>query len=618
MPLMQQPATQRRLAAILAADVVGFSRMMGADEEGTLARLKALRAGLIDPAVAQFRGRIFKTTGDGILAEFPSVVDAVQCAAKVQTELAKRNAGEAAAAIERRIVFRVGVNLGDVIVEGDDLYGDGVNVAARLEGICEPGGVAVSASAYDQVRDKLKLAFVDRGEQTVKNIARPVRVYALDLRSHGVAFKRKLVFKFRPFPILVVVVALTAISSPLWMNRLKKPPEASAATIAVLPFANQSGDPKRDYFSDGITEDIINALGRFSSVRVSARNAVQPYKGRNASPTEISRDLGVRYLVQGSVRQADGRLRVGVELSDATKGTVLWSDRYDGEGREVFEIQDRIVKNVVGALAVKLTTLEQQRSAAKPPESMEAYDLVLRARELIQRNDRAPNREARVLLAQAIQLSPNYAEAYAALGDAEFQRALFGWIEDPAEALRRAEEAARRALAIDDPGASARAHGTLSNLYTFTGKFDAALDESNQAIELNGSDALAHSLRGGVLLWLGRIDESIAASETARRYDPRLPAEAAFNLSLAYYLAGRYREAVATADVPLAHSSTYAFVQAVRAAALAQLGNAEEARRAAEEVRRFEPFFKVKEFGVRLINPAHRDKVQEGLFKAGL
>ena len=614
MPLMQQPATQRRLAAILAADVVAFSRMMGADEEGTLARLKRVREEVTDPAVAAFRGRIFKTTGDGILAEFPSVVDAVRCAAKVQTEMAKRDAEPA----ERRIVFRVGVNLGDVIVEGEDLFGDGVNVAARLEGICEPGGVAVSASAYDQVRDKLKLAFIDRGEQTVKNIARPVRVYALDLRSHGVVFKRKLSFKFRPFPVLVVVAAAVAISTPLWMNRLKKPADASAATIAVLPFANQSGDPKREYFSDGITEDIINALGRFSGVRVSARNAVQPYKGRSASREEISRDLGVRYLVQGSVRQAEGRLRVGVELSDATKGTVLWSDRYDGEGKEVFEIQDRIVKNVVGALAVKLTTLEQQRSAAKPPESMEAYDLVLRARELLQRNDRTPNREARVLLAQAVQLSPNYAEAYAALGDAELQRVLFGWIEDPAEALRRGEEAAQRALAIDDPGASARAHGTLSNLYTFTGKFDAALAESDQALELNASDALAHALRGGVLLWLGRIDESIAASETARRFDPRLPSEAAFNLAAAYYLAGRYREAIATADVPLARNSNYAFVQAVRAAALAQLGNADEAHRAAEEVRRYAPFFSVKEFGVRFVNPAHRDKFQQGLLKAGL
>src|SRR5712692_5151677 len=271
MPLMQQSATPRRLAAILAADVVGYSRLMQDDDQATLRDLTERRA-LFAGRVAARRGRIVNAPGDSILAEFPSVVDAVECAADIQRELAVRDAAVPEA---RRMQFRIGVNLGDVLVEGDGIYGDGVNVAARLESLCDPGGVNVSASAYEQVRDKLKLAFVDRGEQTVKNIARPVRVYAIDLRSHGVVFKRKLSFKFRPFPVLVVVAAAVAISTPLWMNRLKKPADASAATIAVLPFANQSGDPKREYFSDGITEDIINALGRFSGLRVIAHSAVQ-------------------------------------------------------------------------------------------------------------------------------------------------------------------------------------------------------------------------------------------------------------------------------------------------------------------------------------------------------
>ena len=616
---MQEPAVQRRLAAILAIDIVGFSRLMGADEEGTLARLKRLRAELIDPAIAEFHGRIFKTTGDGLLAEFASVVDAVQCAAKVQTAIASREATEPP---DRRMTLRVGVNLGDIIIEGDDVYGDGVNIAARLEGICAPGSVAISASAYEQVRDKVQLRFIDRGEHAVKNIARPVRVYGLDLGAPGAAPKKAVgAAKNRRTAFAIAAIASIAVAAAAWLGlggRLTRPAQAPAATIAVLPFANQSGDPKRDYFSDGVTEDIITALGRFSGVRVSARNAVQAYKGRSASPGEISRDLGVRYLVQGSVRQAEGRVRVAVELSDATRGTLLWSENYEGEGKDVFEIQDRIVKNIVGALAVKLTSFEQQRAAAKAPENMDAYDLVLRARELMRASDRRRNREAMALLNQALQLSPNYAEAHAAVAFGEMQRAVFGWVEDPAAAARRAEVAAQRALAADDPGASARALGVLASLHTFTGNFDAALAEADRAIALNASDALAYSLRGGVLMWLGRIPESIAASEAARRYDPRLASEANFNLGMAYFFAERYRDALATFNESLRAEPELVFLQAGRAAAASHLGDAAQAAEAAAAVRRLDPFFKVDTYGNRLVNPAHRAKLQEGLRKAGI
>ena len=613
---MQQPATQRRLAAILATDAVGFSRMMGADEEGTLARMKALRAELIDPAVAEFRGRIFKTTGDGILAEFPSVVDAVQCAAKVQIGAAARAAAEPAP--QRRILFRVGINLGDVIVEeGGDLYGDGVNVAARLEGICDHGGVALSASAYDQVRGKVALEFVDRGEHAVKNIARPVRVYAVDLRAHGVAIRRKPLVSRRAAVLAMLLVLLISIPGLYFFGKSRKPADG-AATIAVLPFANQSGDPKRDYFSDGVTEDIINALGRFSAFRVSARNAVQPYKGKGATPEQVSRDLGVRYLVQGSVREADGRVRVGVELSDAMKGTLLWSERYEGAGKEMFDIQDRIVRDIAGALAGKLTALEQQRATSKPPESMEAYDLVLRARELLGRFERVANRDARAMAQQAIQLAPGYAEAYAVLAEAEYFRAVTGWVEDPEAALRRGEVLAKRALALGDPGASARAHGALGSIYTFTGKFDEALAESERAIALNPSDARAHALRSGVLLWLGRLDEAIASGEASRRYDPAMSSDAGFNLAFSYYLAGRFRESAETAGAAALRTPDIVFLEAVRAAAYGQLGQKDEAKRAADNVRRVDPFFKVERFGTRLANPAHQQLAQEGLRKAGL
>ena len=607
----------RRLSAILAADVVGYSRLMQQDDQATVRALTERRA-IFAGRVAAHRGRIVNAPGDSILAEFPSVRDAVDCAVEIQREIAARNAGMPGRG--ERMQFRIGINLGDVIVEDDgSIYGDGVNIAARLESLADYGGVALSASAYEQVRDRPGYRFADRGEQQVKNIARPVRVYAVDMSASGVTPRRKPLARRRALGIvaLVLAAAVALLAAPQVTKLLERQPAPQAATIAVLPFANQSADSKREYFSDGLTEDMINALGRFSGIRVIAYNTVRAYKGRTTTPDQINRELGVRYLVQGSVRQVGEALRIGVELSDAMKGTLLWSERYDGKGMQVFEIQDRIVRDIAGVLAVKLTALEQQRTAARPPENLEAYELVLLAREQLRAVDRAANREARALIAHAIRLSPNYAEAYAASSYAEFQRAVFGWMENPSEGLRRSEEAARRALAIDDPGANARAHAMLGNIQTFTGNYEAALVHAGRALELNASDAIAHSLRGGILLWTGRLDESIAASEAARAFDPRLSAEGMFNLGLAYYLAGRYRDAVQTSAAVEANARTV-FLRAVHAAALAQLGDDEGARREAAEVRRLNPFFDVQGFGTRLVNPGHVEMAQAGLRKAGL
>jgi TolB-like protein/class 3 adenylate cyclase len=607
---------ERRLVAVLAADVVGYSRLMQQDDQATVGALTERRR-IFAERVGARRGRVVNAPGDSILAEFHSVVDAVECAIEIQGELAALNA--AVPDPQRRMQFRIGVNLGDVIVEGDAIYGDGVNIAARLESLADAGGISVSASAYEEVRNKVACRFIDRGAHHVKNIARPVHAYAVDLSAQGVALRRRLLPRRRTLTIVAAILLAGAalLAMPQLARLVHKAPAVQAATIAVLPFANHSAGPEREYFSDGLTEDIINALGRFSAIRVIAYNTTQAYKNRTMTPEAINRDLGVRYIVQGSVRQADGALRVGVELSDSMKGTLLWSERYDGKGQSVFEIQDRIVRNIVGSLAVKLTALEQQRAAAKAPESLEAYELVLRARELLRRVERSANREARTLITQAIKLSPNYAEAHAARAYAEFQRAVFGWMEEPVDGLRRSEEAARRALAIDDPGANARALAILGNINTFTGNYEAALLDANRALELNASDAISHSLRGGILLWIGRIEESIAASEAARRFDPRLPSEGMFNLALAYYLAGRYRDA-AQAGAAIEPSARTALLHAVHAATLAQLGDGEGARRAAQEVRRLDPFFDVGRFGTRLMNPAHREKAQEGLRKAGL
>lgn len=532
--------------------------------------------------------------------------------------------------------------------DGDAVHprveGLAVDLAARISGLARPAQVLMSSPVADSARHRVDsdafgqpVLWRTHGNYSLKGFDEALEIREVGLQ--GVASFEAPTASEKATPtrpsgskgtgkkalrvgVMATVVGV-AVAVLKWRTTSQprgphRPAAGAAATIAVLPFANQSGDPKRDYFSDGITEDIINALGRFSEARVTAPHAVQPYKQGSATTEEISRDLGVRYLVQGSVRQAEGRTRVSVELSDTAKGTQLWSERYDGEGKEVFEIQDRIVKSIVGTLAVKLTVLEEQRALSKAPESMEAYDLVLRARDLLGHFDRVSNREARTLVARAIQLSPGYAEAYVVLAEAEYDRATMGWVEDPAEAVRRAEGAARRAIALDDPGASSRAHGTLGNLYSLTNNLEAALVEADLAIELNASDARAHSLRSGVLLWLGRIDESIASGEEARRFDPRLSSENGFNLAFAYYLAGRFRDAAATADVVAPRQPDDVFLVALRAAAYAELGETEEARRIAETVRRLDPYFKVELFGTRLVNPAHQKLVQDGLRKAGL
>lgn len=627
-------SVQRRLAAIFAVDVVGFSRLMGLDEEGTLARLKALRAEVVDPAIAAHHGRIFKTTGDGLLAEFPSVVAAVKCAAEVQIAMGSRGSGDAP---ERRIVFRVGINLGDIIVEDDDIYGDGVNIAARIESICQPCGVAISASAYEQVRDKVDFRFVDCGEHEVKNIARPVRVYGLDLSASGVAAvgaRDPTKAKRHPWTWGLAAVAAATVIGVGWIMTTESASKlrgalgvmagrqsaevSSRATIAVLPLANQSGDARRDYFSDGVTEDIIGALGRFSGLMVISHNSVQGYKTRKVAPEEIGRELGVRYLVHGSVRQAEGRLRVAVELSDAEKGIQIWSEKYDGDGKDVFDIQDRIVKNIVGVLAVKITSLEAKRAASKPVESLEAYDLVLRARELLLRTERGANREARGLAEQALKLAPGFAEGFLVLANAEWQRAELGWMEDADLGVRRSEYLVNRALAADDPGVQARAHGRLATIHGYRGQFEQALQEVNLAMQANPSDADAQALHGSVLLWLGNIAESIAVFETSRHFDPLMSSGAGITMSLAYHMAGRYKEALATTNAFIARFQNISFLHAIRAASFAELGNLEEARAEAAQVRKLSPLFEVERFGTRFQNPEHQAKIQAGLRKAGL
>lgn len=393
----------------------------------------------------------------------------------------------------------------------------------------------------------------------------------------------------------------------------------SIPTIAVLPFANLSGDSQRDYFSDGLTEDIINALGRYSGLRVISRNSIETYKTRSAPPQGLRNELGVRYIVKGSLREADGRMRVSVEMSEAEKGVVLWAERYEGDGSKVFEMQDRIVRSIVGALAVKVSRLELERSASKAPKDLEAYDLTLQARALLARSERVANRQARALLAKALEKTPDYAEAHVTMASAHSQRAVMGWVEDPAAEFQLAEQSARRALAIDDPGAHARSHALLSTVYVTRGQFDMALSEASRALELNPSDAHALEMRGVTFLWLGRFDEAAAAMELALRFNPagRGPT-ADFPRILSYYMLGRHAEALAAAEATSARFPEASFIHAIRAVVLAETGRREEAARAAAEVRRLDPFFRPEQFGTRFVQPENYARLQEGLRKAGL
>jgi len=630
---MNEQPVERRLSAILAADVVGYSRLMGADEVGTLRALQASRREAIDPAIAARRGRIFKTTGDGFLAAFASAVDAVAGAIEMQRAAARRNTGLPDG---RRLVWRVGINVGDVLIEGDDIFGDGVNVAARLEAMCAPGGLCISRTVRDQVRDRLPIAFDDLGEHAVKNIARPVHAYGLSPAAIDAAPalgpgpaadppRRRL---RRVVPAAAAAVAVSVgIAWWLLADRAGAPPAPPAdppaslavrdparASIAVLPFAPL--DDGSGYFADGLTEDVIAALGRFSELSVIARAGAFAYKGRHPSPEEVGRDLKVRYLVEGSVRRTPDRLRVMVSLTDTARGTVLWSERYDAEPKDIFAVQDGITRQVSGALAVRVTGLELVRSAAKPPSTLEAYDLVLRGRDLVSRIVRSSNAQARDLFERAIALDPSYAPAHVGLSRVDQLAATQGWTADPSAALVRAERHARRAIDLDE--ASPGAHAMLANVLVYFGNYDAALDALNRAIEFNPSDADAYSALSGVMLWRGDLAGAIDATERLLQFKPLLTTVEAFHLGTAYLLANRPADAVRALRDAAARNPAAYHANAVLAAAYAAAGQDEDAARQAEIVQRRFPAVARSGFGSLLRDDVLRARLNAALERAGI
>jgi adenylate cyclase len=586
---MDVPGPERRLAAILAADMVGYSRLMEVDERGTLARLKTHRLELIDPAIAKNHGRIIKTTGDGMLVEFRSVADAVQCAAEVQRRMARRNADVSPA---RWMQFRIGVNLGDVIIEDNDIFGDGVNVAARLEVLAEPGGICVSGAVRDQLGDRLEdIAFEDLGEQSVKNIARPIRVFRVRLDPDP---------KAAPEAAKDAVVAATISKRP---------------SIAVLPLVNMSGDPEQEFFADGLTEDIITELSRFRDLLVISRNSTFVHKGKAVKVQEVAREFGVDFVLEGSVRKAGDRIRVTVQLIDAETDRHVWAERYDRELEDIFAIQDEMTRAIVATLPGRVEAATHDRAKRKHTDNMAAYECVLAARVLHHRSIREDNAEAQRLLDRAVTLDPNYAHAHAWKACVVGQSWIYGWCADSEAALQQVATELEIALALDDNDSDV--HRILAALNLTRNDYDKAAYHQERALALNPNYDLVVVQQGELLTWLGRPEEGIDWIKKAMRLNPYHPERFWNHLGRACYCAEKYAEAAAAfSRITRPDHSHHAF----QAATFAQMGNAIAAAAHAAEVLKREPKFSVAAY----LATQHykldvdRRRHEAGLLRAGL
>lgn len=617
----------RKLTTILSADAAEYSRMMRADEEGTFRALRLCRDA-IDRLVEAHQGRIFGSAGDSVVAEFASPVEALRCAAEIQGAVEQVDQGLPE---RNRMRFRIGINLGDVLIQGSDLLGDGVNVANRIQTFARPGEICISASVHEIIRSRSEFAFEDLGPVTAKNIAEPIRVYRarplLDQRALavGVRSRSSRAARLALFSAAIAVLLGGGLGLAFHFGYLPLPewggPQLTSvavrqASIAVLPFDNLSGDPTQDYFADGITEDMTLALGRFSDLSVVAPEAVRQYKGKPIEPGQLSADLGVRYALQGSVRRDGDRIRVTATLSDAATGVQLWSDRYDGEVRDVFAVQDDITHKVVGALAIKLSTIERQRSLSKPPENLQAYDYMQRGREFLRRNTRADTREARRLFEQAIALDAGYASAYVELATTRLLTATSGWTELTAQYLDEAERLAHKALELDSSNAGA--HAVLAEIYLGRQRYDLARVANEDAIALNPNDAASYATRGAVLTFSGEPEEAIRSFEIAMQLDPSVAIIRQYSIGWPYYLVRRYDEAARWADAGIRQNPADYFNHACLAAASAQLGRMEDTARAASATLRAWPFFHVETFAAQFKRESDRALIGEGLRKAGL
>ncbi|MDK1388551.1 adenylate/guanylate cyclase domain-containing protein [Sinorhizobium sp. 8-89] len=584
----------RKLAAILAADVVGYSRLAGADEDRTLARLRALRSDLIDPTIAVHNGRVIKRTGDGALVEFRSVVDAVRCAIEVQNSMLERNAGVPQ---DRRIEFRIGIHLGDVVEESDgDLMGDGVNIASRLEGVAAPGGICLSEDAYRQVKTRLDLSVSDLGNTQLKNIAEPIRVYSLRV---GTAAHAKAVAPESP--------AALPPTAPL--------PKLS---VAVLPFVNMSGDAEQEYFADGISEDIITALSKLSQLFVIARNSSFTFKGRNVNVQEVGRDLSVRYVLEGSVRKSGNRVRITAQLIDATTGGHLWAERFDRDLTDIFAVQDDVTQQIVGALALNLTEGDQQRLATEQTDNLEAYDYFLRGREQLWRFTREKNIQGRELLQRAIELDPKFAPAYAFLAFANMLDYGNQWSPSPSTSMQQAEVLARRAVELDDR--YPYAHWVLGIVELYSRRHDVAIGAAERLIALAPNLPEGHENLGIALHYSGRPAEALGCFYRAMALNPYYPDIYLHFQAQAMFQLRRYEEAIGMLKRRLIRNPDTDVSRVLLASSYGHLGRFEDARREWQEVFRVNPDYSLEHRRKVLPhkNPDDFELVVNGLRAAGL
>lgn len=584
---------ERRLAAVLAADVAGYSRLMGADEVGTLAALKAVRREIVDPAIAAHKGRIVKTTGDGLLLEFASAVDAVACAVAVQEKMVERNG-----ASSPDITFRIGINVGDIIIDGDDIFGDGVNIAARIENECEPGGVFLSDDAFRQVRGKTALVFDDLGDRQLKNIDRPVRVYAAKSRDR----------------LETAAMAATSIAADT-QKPLSLPEKPS---IAVLPFQNMSGDPEQEYFADGIVEDIITALSRFKWLFVIARNSSFTFKGKAVDIKEVGRKLGVRYVLEGSVRKAAGKVRITGQLIDAVSGAHIWADRFERNLEDIFALQDEVTVAVISAVQPKLLQTEIEMALRRRPENLSAYDLCLLARHKHDIGSREAVGEAIRLAHQALEHDPRSALA-AALGAASHNvNVALGFSNNPQFDRNEATRLIQLALSLDENHENVLGIAAYMAAF-FDGDYDTAIDFADRGVASNPNNSWTWRDRGLVCKFAGQFEEAILSFERAIRLSPLDPRLSVLLTGIGSSLIElrRFEDAVAICKKGIRHNSRDAGAHRSLAAALAHLGRDAEAREAAARVLEVDPTFSVSGWVARG-GQSRSTLLIEGLRKAGL
>jgi adenylate cyclase len=624
---MNSEKMKRKLVAILSADVKGYSRLMSLDEEATVRKLTAYKE-VVGNLIRQHGGRVVDAPGDNLLAEFTSVVDAVQCAVEIQKELRERNAGLPE---DRRMEFRIGVNLGDVVEEGEKIFGDGVNVVARVEGLAEPGGVCISGTAYDQVKNRLPFEFKPLGEQVVKNIPEPVRVYRVLMEPGAAKGKKGLRVEAkgkRALALGILALLLVVASVAIWRLYIRPtPPPVEAASkermafplpdkpsIAVLPFVNMSEDSKQEFFSDGITEEIISALSRVPGLFVIARNSTFTYKGKPVKMKQVSEELGVQYVVEGSVRKTGDRVRIAVQLLDALSGRHVWAERYDRDLKDILALQEEIAIKIITALQVKLTAGEMAHAFAKGVKNIDAYIKLLQSINLM--TTKEGTAQAKRLLEEAVALDPDYPRLYTALAWTHISDVWFGTTESPQQSLARAFECTKKAISLDDSNATA--YSVLGLVYGMKRQYDQAIVECERGVSLDPNSEHFEWL-GAVLTWAGRAEEAVKYLEFAVRLNP-LPTASSLNfLAVAYRDSGKYEKAIEASKKALQREPNYQFPYIHMTVSYIRLGREEEARAAAAEILRINPSFSLDRYAKILpFTKPVADRVVEDLRKAGL